>query len=514
MTIQMPTRQTAAQPTTGLQPMPVSPQPARRVGYETQRLGEALRQIGGTFADLADKVHRSQIRTEVSTSQSNYSEARDLAILDISKDPDYAGQAAKFTSWHDEYTSGDVSGLQTNEAKSFQSRWFKAQRHSGFVDVTLSSAKLTAKSEHASLLRSVSIGVKTGDFTNAQIQAEAMIADGNLDKNFWENQLAGAIADNKEYMHKLALKSAYTGALATLEVANDAGEDGLEAATEWLSVPENVVGLTGPEKYRLQQQMRYEDEYAIRRTDREDAAQTKETIVGLAETRRKGESIKPEVVQTITGPLKKRWEKIQTKLPVEQDAVDWKATMSLQETVLEYLTGDNPKLTEEEILTKLNEGNLSEKEITALTEMMSLKFTPAQLKQLKEGFDVIASNYYTPGFVTKDEAKQTVSNRRALMQKVQDDLISRKKEVTLENVFKIASELNITTGRTMVSYPLVPGGASYKMPPKPSDPAELALFERVIPSWFGYSREKQEAIWLDVRSGMKWKDIIRKDYPE
>ena len=423
-------------------------------------MAATLKQIGGEYADLTERVHRAQVRTETAGDQISYETDKDEFITGLKTDLEYAGHAEKFTTWHDDTTKSRLEALKTEEARKEQTLWYKKQRNYVGIAVAARANVLIGKSDAAALTGLLTVAEKTGDFTDAENHAVGMVADGNLLLEVWENMLSDARDNAEKWRHQQILKATYANALAVLE------EGGLDAVEQWLAEPENTKEHTGPEKYRLAQQMRYEDNYAVIRADRESAVETKETVLGLAGTYLSGGLVKLVDVNTLEHPdLKKRWIKIQAKQkPVLDDKVDWKATIDLQDVVIEYLLGTNPRLTEEEMQTQLIESatthqQISEKELITLITMMKLKFNKAQLTNLKAGFDRIKIEEDT-FWLTNIEAKRIATNREALVGKIEGDLISRKKEVTLEGVLKMAIDLDVaskwlgTPPRADTAYPV------------------------------------------------------------
>jgi len=255
-----------------------------------------------------------------------------------------------------------------------------------------------------------------------------------------------------DVVHKARIDDVYAGALAILNKAYSEGEDGPEAVGNWLADSVNVEGLTGPEVYRINQQMLFEDAFAIRRADKAFAVMTKETVLGLANTYLKDGFIKPNAVEALEHPdLKERWTKIEAKQTPVSETKDWKAVMNLQDKAIEYLLKSDPRLTEEEMVTQLIEAatahqQISEKELKLLVEMMSLKLNDVQLMNLKASFGRIKEEIGDEWLnrVSDSEAKRISMNRRAeigmmLVEK------GRKEDDTLADAIRRGIEIDVAS---------------------------------------------------------------------
>ncbi len=454
MTINLavPSRKVPTPATTGLRPARVQPSSARRVGQEAQRLGAALRSLGGTFGDIVDKVERSQTRTEVAEDQLGHAEDERVFLEALDKDQDFAGRAEKYSIWADEQAKTRTEGLKSEGARSHQTRWHRQRKNKTLTDVTLEAGRRAVVKEGAILDLAVAEAVKSGDFTDAVTQAEAMIEDDNLIAEVWELRLNAAIEERKKLVNKQIYAAAFNSLLAELTIAGG-GRAGLKAVDSWLAEPENTEGLQPGDSTKLKRAMILENDIVKIQVRKASAAETKETILGLSEIYLKDSRVDlPTIEAGISNvDLKDRWRAIQkNQAKTPDETKEWLANITLQDSIIEYLLGTDPFLTEEEMLTQIIEGatthqQIAEKEMNELVTMMKLPFNRSQLINLQASFKRIRDEENR--FLTRisdSEAKRISANRYAEIEMMADRK-SRKKEDTTAEVYQRGLEIDVAS---------------------------------------------------------------------
>jgi hypothetical protein len=157
--------------------------PRLEEGYAQQRLGRTLQAIGGQFGDLAMKVLRSQIRSEVVQGQLSYEDAAREFQEELRKDTDYASWPSKFEQWHDNKIA-EISGQKlTPASQKALTEWGQAKRNQLGTQITAQSWTLTARNERALLDATVEGAILSGDTGEMEIQMDGMVEDGLLTPN-------------------------------------------------------------------------------------------------------------------------------------------------------------------------------------------------------------------------------------------------------------------------------------------------------------------------------------------
>ena len=467
MTIQLPTRKTSLPASTGLQALPVAPQPVRRVAMETQRLGAMLSGLGGEWADVADKVRRSAVRTEVGDEQIAYDEAKNIELDALNKDPDLLGRNDKFTTWHEDYIKTRSAGIKNIESSSYLSRWYKGQKSTIGTEIAANSWSASTKREFDVLEGQFAIAETTGNYNDVEIHAAEMIADNQMGAADFDNRLRDSMALRERIAHQ-QLYDITQEKLRAVMLNAGGGRSGKDAVDEWLADLSNTEGLPTKDIPKLKTDMTVQAAIIEIQADNEREAVTQEVISTMTGKLIKDEPITRKEVDLLEGePEQKAWQNAldsQTKKPVK--ITDNSIKMDLQDKVLDYLLKTDPYLTEKEMYTQLVTAARTDRKITSedlaeLVEMMTSKYDTDRLALLKDGFGKIreqfsegkvmaaaARRWPAPPVTNTGEAlKEAVSQRAILARKAMADWlanrISRNKETTSADVYNKAIDLSV-----------------------------------------------------------------------
>jgi hypothetical protein len=423
--IPMPQRSQLPPSGVGAERMPAWPMPSRRIGSEMERLGMTLRSIGGDFADLAERMRRSQIREELNQGKQNAITEWSQFLPELEKDPDLFGRSKRAKEkW------GKIVGEQSRMMKTEQAK----ADYAGWSEINLFT-NMRAEAEQY---------VKAGKLDEYNELMDARVKDGVTSGERADTMLLYARGLDEDFRYKQLKTDALNQALLLLEGAEEVEAQGLEAAIAWLTNRENVPGLKLEDRETLIRQI----EARAKRIEIENlefTGQRDEKVVAELCELMAGGNLEYDRIEVMDeGVYKNRWHKIwQGWYTKKEPMTKWKEFIDLEEKLFDYW---DRKITKRELKTQIAEAramkrSISNEQFNELLRRADLDLSQGQMINLRQGFETIRRKQ-AGLIITTEKDAQTIGEARMALLKWSENPDNKKKVEDVGEVYEKALTLS------------------------------------------------------------------------
>lgn len=309
--IPMPGRQVIPSGRAGAERMPAYPQPARRMGQQTQRFGQTLQRLGGQFADIAARLDRIQVTNETQRGELDYEEVYTTKVDEIRQQFDFLDWEVEFYKWHDQKAPELVKAAKSPRGKEFLALKFEEERQSRGVAIAAEARKL-------------------------------YVRDTLVGWDAWSDMKASEYANARSDEQRSRITDQY------LAQARDMDENIAEVGPKWVYA-QKVAWLEQAEKLRLTREYNQAVAFALEVVDREGLEPALALVAGM-------QHLTPSQRRSVSGEVK--WAD-KFKEVREDEAATQKAAEdigSYMDTLLRSLTNPAEKIDRGEVEGNLNLG--------------------------------------------------------------------------------------------------------------------------------------------------------------
>lgn len=451
----------------GVARMPAQPQPSRRVGVETQRLGQTLRGIGGAFGSLADNLQEMQYDNDVLTAKNSLAADYKTFTDDISKDDDYAGREDKFYTWFDTTTKEYTTTTKSQRAKQDLTNFFAGQRTRMGIQVSAQAQSLLVqdtrlKSETWLTATEQAWANATTDEDREFIEAAVKTHLRKLDADdiyvdgWIEQREIDFLTSAKKLAYDKLKKDAYNTGFDMLLTT------GLEPAISFVLDRKNFIGLEPGDRHAVIKRLQIDEKLGEFEDSEREKAEDNAAVNEMSELLSKDDS-KPLVDfvdATEDGLTKETWKSVIEGLSnlSGEEKTNYKKYIGLESELFDVLL-DKSLIKDYQIkLAKARStGALSQEDYSTLLGRMKLDLNLDEIGYLRKGFETIEKrdkvSWPLPKWIAPwgtVEGWRTSAKEAEAIARARGSLISwylsrrdRKKETGLSDILKESLHLDI-----------------------------------------------------------------------
>ena len=460
----------------------------RKVGAIKQQMGANIADLGGDFAELAARVHKTKVREEFEDAKLVYGEGMNAFLAEQESNLDYATWEEATAQQHDTLISDATNELHTVQAKEQFSDWARANRSVLMYKTVARADGLLANKARSMIKIRMENYAKQGNIDGLKEHLREMEEDGLLveeEVEFWDAEIEEF---SKRWIHKQTLEQVETEALSILS------ESTVEAAVSFVREAITAPELSGADKRSLINLVEFFDrinEYE----DKKVKLEAKRTEIAEWTTQLRGGTLDPRRIEVSEHGVshQKQWKGYLKNSMRKAPDVDWRKYLDLEDGLFDHW---NVNKTEYELATvEARYGDkpiIGDGEFDAFLKRVQLDVPRQYMVSLRTGFETIrrAGNKWKFGIraLNQEEAQRVAQARSALFDWLLEDRIAKKKETAPGEFYDRAMQLAVLfqPGRTVLD----------------TQPDELSSLENYLNletvSWAGI-----EDLRTDLRNAVK-----------